>query len=254
MDIYESFSAVRLDNEAFMRRFGKDGYADAFHDFLEKHSPLFDEIERSYRDLDDKDGMIKKLAADFVASAKADYDAQKKPKRIGYLIDQNQLMVIYILPAIREYEGTFTDPLITELVDQWNATFTQYQIKAGTFSEINGGFKRKLCYVTTAVCLSLGKQEDCREIRLLKDYRDGFLLSQADGKELIDEYYDIAPTIVNRINKLPDAKDTYHRIYRNYISPCIDLIDQERLDECKNLYVSMMQTLKQKYLLTYSAS
>ena len=248
MDIFEEFAAIRLDNDAFMRQFDRNHYADAFDSFLKKHTPLFDSIEEQYKTEEDPSQLLTKLADDFVMSAKADYDAQKKAKKIGYLIDQNQLMVIYILPAIREYTGTFPEALIETLVAKWNQTFTQYTIKPGTFEEINGGFKRKLCYVTTAVCLSLGKDENCREIRLLKDYRDGFLFEQADGPELIDEYYDIAPTIVNRINKRPDAKETYQSIYQNYISPCIDLIDQERFTDCKNLYMQMMHVLGQEYL------
>ncbi len=254
MDIYEGFTAVRQDNDTFMRQFDRHHYADAFDQFFKKHTPLFDLIEEAFKQENDPSGLLARLADDFVMSAKSDYDMQKKAKKIGYLIDQNQLMVIYILPAIRAYDGTFTEPLIETLVGKWNATFTQYTIKPGTFEEINGGFKRKLCYVTTAVCLSLGKKEDCREIRLLKDYRDGFLLSESDGKQLIDEYYDIAPTIVNRINKSPYAKDTFKKIYNNYISPCIDLIDQERFKDCKTLYVRMMHVLKQEYMLKYHAS
>ena len=248
MNIYDEFPAIRQDNETIMRQFDRNHYADAFDTFLKKHTPLFEAIEEQYKQEAFPSQLLDKLADDFVASAKADYDAQKKAKKASHLIDQNSLMVVYILPAIREFEGTFTEPLIETLVAKWNSTFTQYTIRPGTFAEINGGFKRKLCYVTTAVCLSLGKDENCREIRMLKDYRDGFLSAQEDGPKLIDEYYDIAPTIVNRINKRADAKDTYKKIYQNYISPCIDLIDQEKYTDCKKLYMQMMHVLGQEYL------
>lgn len=250
MDIYHDFAAIRQDNDDFVRRFHKDTYADAFSDFLNKHTPLFETIESEYTSSEDVSKLLADLSGAFVALAKEEYDAQKKAKRTSYLIDQNSLMVVYILPSIREYNASFSEPLITELVDQWNATFKQYTIRPGTFKEINAGFKRKLCYVTTAVCLSLGKDENCREISLLKHYRDTFLIAESDGKKLIDEYYDIAPTIVNRINKCADAKETYKMIYKNYISPCIDLIDENRLLDCKELYIRMMQSLKQNYLLS----
>ncbi len=236
-----------------MRRFHRDTYADAFEAFVKEHTPLFDAVEEEYKQNAFPPRFLEELADGFVMSAKADFDAQKKAKRISYLIDQNSLMVVYILPGIRAYEGTFAEPMITVLVDKWNKTFPQYQIKAGTFEEINGGFKRKLCYVTTAVCLSLGKAEDCREIRMLKDYRDGFLSAQSDGPQLINEYYDIAPTIVNRINKRADAHETYQNIYQKYISPCIEMIENEKLTDCKELYTQMMRNLSQEYLLSYNA-
>ncbi|MBR4169929.1 MAG: hypothetical protein IKR47_09390 [Lachnospiraceae bacterium] len=253
MGIYEDFSAMLSDSADYMNRFKRDTYADAFSDYLEHNRPLLDAIEEEYIQTDQPADVIDRLTDAFVSSAKAEYDAQKKSKRTNYLIDHNTMMVVYVLPALQEYTGTVSEALTKALTDKWNATFTQYQIKPGTFSEINGGFKRKLCYVTTAVCLSIGKTEDCSEIRILKDYRDGFLAYESDGKKLIEEYYDIAPTIVNRINKEENASETYREIYRNYISPCIDLIGENRLQDCKDLYVQMMRTLQQQYIVSYTS-
>lgn len=238
-------------NDAYMHQFKRDTYAEAFDSFLEKYSPLFQEIESAYQEADDKENLIKELADTFAASAKEDYEAQKKAKRSSYLIDNNTMMVVYILPALNAFEGTFQEAMVPKLVDEYNATFTQYKIKAGTFDDINGGFKRKLCYVTTAVCLSLGKSEDCSEIKILKDYRDGFLLDESDGQTLIDEYYDIAPTIVNRINKKDNAHEIYKQIYQNYIEPCISLIGENRMHDCKELYVSMMRNLQQEFMVSH---
>ncbi len=248
MNIYEEFPKMLEGNDGYMHRFTRDQYADAFASYMTEHTPLFDEIEDVYQADSDPSSVIKRLAADFTDVAKASYDAQKKSKRTGYLIDLNTLLVVYILPALREYQGTFGEPLVNAVTDTWNATFTQYKIKSGTFQEINGGFRRKLCYVTTAVCESLGKDENCHEIRMLKDYRDGFLMSEPDGRKLIDKYYDIAPTIVNRINKRPDASDAYAHIYRTYISPCITMIEENRLLDCKAHYVEMMQVLCKQYM------
>lgn len=250
MSIYDDFSALLSGSRPYMSQFNRNAYADAFASFMEENKPLFERIEAEYTQNEDPKQLIDKLSDAFVMSAKDEYDALKKNKRTSFLIDNNQLMVIYIFPAIQEFTGTFGTELTETLCARWNAAFTQYTIKPSTFDVINGGFKRKLCYVTTAVCLSLGKGENCSEIRILKDYRDHFLSGEADGKQLIDEYYDIAPTIVNRINKEQDAAQTYEKIYRTYINPCIELIHQNRLPECKELYVEMMRTLQKQYLVT----
>ena len=248
MNIYEEFPKMLEGNDAYMHRFNREHYADAFASYMSEHTPLFDEIENACRAEADPASVTDRLAKAFTDAAKASYDAQKKGKRTGYLIDMNTLLVVYVLPSLREYSGTFGEPLVNALTDTWNATFTQYKIKPGTFAEINSGFRRKLCYVTTAVCESLGKDENCHEIRMLKEYRDGFLTREPDGRELIDKYYDIAPTIVNRINKRPDASDAYAQIYRTYISPCISMIEENRLHECKAHYVEMMQVLCKQYM------
>ncbi|MBQ7581250.1 MAG: hypothetical protein IJU25_00350 [Lachnospiraceae bacterium] len=254
MGIYEDFPIMLDAGMDYMKLFKRDTYAEAFESYLSEQKPLLDAIEEEYVVSDQPEEVISRLAHAFTERARSEYDALKKSKRTNYLIDHNTVMVVYVFPAIHAFEGKISEPLTTKLVDEWNASFKQYKIKPGTFQEINGGFKRKLCYVTTAVCLSIGKGEDCSEIRILKEYRDGFLSAEADGKALIEEYYDIAPTIVNRINKQKNAQETYQEIYRNYISPCIDLIAEDRLVDCKNLYVQMMRTLQQEYIVSYIPS
>lgn len=248
MNINTDLSILLEDNEAYMKQFTRDAYADAFEEFGKKYTDLYDSIAEEYNNSDDKSGFIKELTQTLIAPVQAEYEGLSRAKRSNYLIDKNTLMVIYILPSINEYKGEYTQELLDVLIAEWNKAFNQ-KIKLGTFSEINAGFRRKLCYVTTAVCKSLGKSEDCEEIRMLKNYRDTYLTAEPDGPELIDTYYDIAPTIVNRINKCADSDAVYEQIYKNYIYPCISYIESDRLSDCKDLYVKMMHNLKDKYMI-----
>ena len=78
---------------------------------------------------------------------------------------------IYLVPAVRKYPSDFSEPFADQLLAAWNEMFSVNLGKA-SYEDIAGGFKRKLCYVTTAICESLGKEADCYELRLLKDYRE----------------------------------------------------------------------------------
>lgn len=245
--INDTFSTLLADNQDYMKQFNRDSYADAFKDFCNKYLSLFTEINDEYNNTDNKEALIDELTSSLINPIASEYSEIKKSKQSTYMIDKNTLLVIYLLPAIDEFRGDFSGALIESIIKKWNETFKQ-NIKLGTFAEINAGFRRKLCYVTTAVCQSLGKNENCDEIKLLKNYRDTFLISEPDGKELIDTYYDIAPTIVNRINKCSDSEKIYEQIYKNYISPCIGYIEADRLSDCKELYVNMMHNLKTKYM------
>lgn len=232
-----------------LNRFRRDSYKSYFMSVYEEETGLLQDIERTYQESEDKEQFIGQIAAAFVEKVGSKYDAiEKKSAKEQFVLDHNTAMVVYVLPCILYFKGGSSAPLADAMVAGWNARFSKYHINSGTFEDINGGFKTKLCYITTAVCESLGKPDNCYELETLRKYRDGYLAYQADGKQLIDEYYDIAPTIVNRINKQENALDIYESIYQSYLSPCIEKIEQQENEECKRIYASMMQDLQAKYV------
>ena len=62
------------------------------------------------------------------------------------------------------------------------------------------------------------------------------------------EYYDIAPTIVKRINKRTDRREVYESIWEQYLSPCIKLIEEDKNTECQEIYSQMVRELQKEYL------
>ena len=62
------------------------------------------------------------------------------------------------------------------------------------------------CFITSAVCDSFGKPDDCYELTTFRNFRDNWLSTQPDGKNLIAQYYEIAPKIVAEIDKLPSDR------------------------------------------------
>ena len=105
------------------------------------------------------------------------------------------------------------------------------------------------CFITTAVCEYFNKADDCYELTNLRQFRDEWLSCQPEGKELIIEYYDIAPIIVKNLEILP-AKDTiYNELWNNYISLCLKHIENNEYQRCKELYISMVSYLKKKFNL-----
>ena len=104
------------------------------------------------------------------------------------------------------------------------------------------------CFVTTAVCDSFGKADDCYELTTFRKFRDCWLMNQPDGKNLIAEYYSIAPRIVDKINRLTDAAKIYEGIWREYLAPCLTFIELGDQFSCKAKYVDMVQHLKKIYL------
>ncbi len=248
-DIKTELNSMLFDNLPMMKQFNKDRYADAYKEYCEKYNEVFAKLEEEYAAADDKDGLIKGYATAFKDHAAAERDRiEKKSDREHFIIDHNPVLTVYMLPALAGNGTEACSALAKEIADQWNATFTRYRISIGTFEEIDGGFKRKLCYITTAVCESLGKPDDCYELRTLRSYRDDYLMNCEDGSGIVKTYYDIAPTIVSRINKRDDRKQVYRDIFKDYIKPCISMIEEGKHSDCKKLYSEMVYSLRDEYI------
>ena len=106
----------------------------------------------------------------------------------------------------------------------------------------------KGCFITTAVCDSLGKSDDCYELTTFRHFRDNWLIHNPEGKLLIEQYYRIAPTIVWNINSSDKATDIYRSIWQQYLEPCLRFIENKDFASCKNLYVTMVSELQKTYL------
>ena len=97
------------------------------------------------------------------------------------------------------------------------------------------------------MCDSFNKADDCYELTAFRKFRDEWLVNQADGRSLIDEYYRIAPAIVEKINKLTDAAQVYKNIWTDYLKPCLKLIESGENSACKAKYVEMVRYLQKRF-------
>lgn len=240
--------------------FGKDTYEQSFRDFLEKNAELWKTMTAPCTSSKEEDGIrqeCEEIAKALAGEADKKRSAgQKKSKRDRMQLEYNLFMVSYVLPAIREYYKEQVGPskqvdVLTEAICQeWAKYPSGGHIEAADYESIKGGFKTKLCFVTTAVCTGLHKPQDCEEIALMKKYRDDYLFRQPDGEQTIQEYYNIAPTIVKRIAKEEKAEEVYQYLWDHYISECVTMVQDGRLQECREKYEDMMTSLKKKYLIT----
>lgn len=112
----------------------------------------------------------------------------------------------------------------------------------------NDDASSSLCYITTAVCTSFDKPDDCYELQLFRGFRDNWLKYQIDGEYLITRYYETAPKIVETIDLRDDSTIIYKYIWEKYLVKCLSFIELREFDKCKQLYISMVEDLKLKYL------
>jgi hypothetical protein len=231
----------------YAQKFHKKTYESDMETLKERYSNLLDEIKGIIEESDDDMEEIAAYVPDYVAEQLSNISSKRK-KDIACL-DNNMNMVSYYVPLMGEIISVKTKPFTEKMVEIWNKNMPEYKIGHSTREHIQGGFKKGLfCYITTAVCRSLNKTDDCYELTLLRDYRDHYLMNSENGEELVKEYYNIAPTIVKRIDRGDNSAEVYARIWQDYLNPCIHLIEEEKKEECRELYSDMVRKLEKKYL------
>ena len=118
----------------------------------------------------------------------------------------------------------------------WSST-THGPDKSDTSSGSGG------CYLTSA-CMKYFQEkfdDNCYELTVLRWFRDNFV-----SKEDIEHYYEVAPVIVETINKEEKSGIIYDYIYDNIVNYCVEQIEQGNYDKAYIRYKSSVLTIEEQ--------
>jgi hypothetical protein len=104
------------------------------------------------------------------------------------------------------------------------------------------------CFITTAVCGTLGKPDDCEELTLFRRFRDTYMRADETRREDVRLYYAVAPAVCARIDRLPDKEKIYTNIWKLYLEPLFTDLKEGYLDKVYRGYKAMVLALKETYL------
>lgn len=104
------------------------------------------------------------------------------------------------------------------------------------------------CFLTTAAVEWKGLPDNCFELETLRDFRDHYLLTFENGKNDVEDYYQISPKIISKIQSLPTKDHILKAIYNDLITPCIKLIQQKQYKESHTLYKQFTLELAKRLL------
>lgn len=238
---------IGLFQETIGCKFNKKHYTSDMEEMMEKHGGFLREMIQMCEESEE--------ILEFAVSCVPEYafsqleQIRSKRKRDIASFDYNLNMVAYFMPLVGQIESEKTDEIIKRMTEAWNEKMPGGKIAYSCYDNIRKGFRRSVfCYITTAVCRSLGRPDDCYELNTLRSYRDTYLLSTGEGRQMVEEYYNIAPTIVKRIDRKEDACRIYQDIWKTYLSPCISLIENGENEKCRDLYTDMVRKLEAQYL------
>ena len=247
----EKIPACVLEHRDIVSEFTREEYASSFKKYMKSCFRTFDTLN-SAAILDPENGSkyVRTAADTLLSELEADWEKQpgwstKKGRRA--IIDGDKMVIaLYLVPTVGKLSLSVSDEFNTYLNNIWMEKYPKSPFYIGDYDKISDSYYSRLhCYITTAVCRSEGKPDDCRELELLRSFRDGWLAKTEEGRELINEYYRLAPKIVTCMEL---TGGDYGELNRRYIAPCVEDIEAGRNERCRDRYVSMVRELERRYL------
>lgn len=238
-----------------MLKFKKNSYEEVFQAYLEECKPILTALNQACITCPEKKEQVMKDCADILITAIAEDVEQntkltsKKEKTLE-VDNYKKTLAIYTVPVIHELGLQEEDFIIQSIRERWMEEYPDMLFRVGTFEAINSGFRRKgFCYITTAVCETLGKPDDCYELMMFRQFRDDYLQKQHNGEQLIREYYSCAPDIVKSIDKQEQRERIYENIWNDYLKVCLKNIEEGQNQSCQENYKKMVKNLQSKFTL-----
>jgi hypothetical protein len=121
--------------------------------------------------------------------------------------------------------------------------------KPGKGGGKGSGEKKTKCYLTSACVAYRGLPDDCHELTVLRAFRDGWLAAQPQGPALIEQYYAVAPDIVDAIEASGVARAVYARVF-SVVRNCVECIESHRPPRAMQAYRALVETLQALLLET----
>lgn len=178
----------------------------------------------------------------------ADKRWKLKPRRSQVLFETKLVLAIFLCPLVKKLGLSSAEEFCTELNSRWLKRYPKELWYPGDYDVLVSGFKRrKWCFITTATCRHEGKPDDCAELTAFRAFRDGWLAESEGGQELIDLYYDIAPSIVACIDYCDASAERYEEIRRGWLEPCYRALRENRPSDCRAIYTDMVRNLSARY-------
>ena len=105
------------------------------------------------------------------------------------------------------------------------------------------------CFLTSACTAAHGLPDDCYELQTLRSFRDNWLIKTEGGIAAISHYYITAPKIVDAIDRTPNPKAIYEKIYTEIILPCVKFIENRQYEDAFTIYRNMVLQFELEFSL-----
>ena len=102
------------------------------------------------------------------------------------------------------------------------------------------------CFITTACVEAVGLPDNCTELEAMRYLRDEYLAKSDEGKRMIQEYYEVAPSIVEAIRKDKNSDEVFQDIFKD-VKEIVSLIKIGDSKKAIARYKEMVLRCKQRF-------
>ena len=247
------FDCIRCYS-GYFKNFGRKSYESSFRSYRSEIEDTFLAMDRYITAQPERrEELIEGFVDRFIDEWESwhNRNGAKKKAVEKEMFDSKLVLAWYTVPALRSMEISCGEEFTELLREKFVERYPDNAFTIGSFTDINSGFrKRFLCFITTAVCESEGKPDDCEELTAFRGFRDGWLARTEEGRALTEEYYEIAPAIVQGMRYADDGPAVCAALRRDYLTPCYEALLAGDNELCKRRYVEMVQALKERYSLS----
>lgn len=96
------------------------------------------------------------------------------------------------------------------------------------------------CFITEAVTSSSGVGDNAEELQVLRAFRDNVMATTPQGNALIQEYYAIAPVVVDSIGQRPDGLQIFQSMKSQFIDPAVQAVKNGDNEGALRIYAQML--------------
>jgi hypothetical protein len=229
--------------------FNRKSYENTFVQYYNRLERSLDDFNKAYDVCKgDKGELVKDYAGKFGRRILENIDKIQGKNRAGEIENYVYLYVAFAVPAVLKYDKAYTEVMADALLDTWNSRYPKRKLGKDRFEQINGDFRHKFCYITTAVTETLGLADNCYELQSFRRFRDEYMAAQPRGELQIMEYYLTAPAIVAAIDRSPCKNQVYRNIWDRHLSRCLTMYEQNRYEECRQAYWDMVSELREIWM------
>lgn len=112
-------------------------------------------------------------------------------------------------------------------------------------NESSSDSSKSSCVLSSACAKAIGLPDDCDELMTLRHFRDSVLSSNSTGESILEEYYRVAPGMVESIESKADSILIYKKVYEHLIAPITLLIKKSRFNEAITFYKIRFSQLRE---------
>lgn len=248
------FNDVLFEHLNAMEYFTRSGYVDHFDQYKLSCGPIIETVDRYALEAPDRGKELMHQLAARLAEAAGEAVARDPKLRTKNAreIKRDQyktILAVYTIPMILEMKLGISREFTDIIIEEWMRCYPKSVLRKGTYQDMVVGFRKgKMCFITTAVCGSFGKPDDCYELTSFRRFRDTYMMETEERRRLVEEYYETAPGIVACINLEASPENIYRSIWDRYLESCLRDIEAGRKESCGRRYEQMVRGLRARYL------